>query len=339
MKLPSAPFGLGREARVDLRQRGDVGQPPGLGRVGEEGVGEQDHRRAVLRPRSAPPRSRRRSTPPGVQAATTGSGDSPWRPYSASSRSACLGLRGHARSRARRAARRRSPAAARASRARPIVSAFRSMPGPLVAVTPRLPAEGGAERHVGGGDLVLGLNRAHAEPLVARQLVEQLGRGRDRVAGEEQPQPAAARWRRSARAPSRWCRSRCGRCRAGRAPARPRSARPAARPSRRSCSRRGRRPGWRRGSAACPANFFSIQSTVTLGRAAVHPRHAARARRGSCALRRRAAVMPSMPSVARTVMRRHRHAEDLVVVERAVLERVRLVARLAQVVLRRRRPR
>ena len=74
--------------------------------------------------------------------------------------------------------------------ARPIVSALRSMPGPLVTVTPEVAAEGGAERHVRGGDLVLGLHGANAEALVARELVQQLGGGRDGVAGEEQRQAA-----------------------------------------------------------------------------------------------------------------------------------------------------
>ena len=40
---------------------------------------------------------------------------------------------------------------------------------------PEVAGEGGAERHVGGGDLVLGLDRADAEAVVARELVQQLG--------------------------------------------------------------------------------------------------------------------------------------------------------------------
>ena len=36
--------------------------------------------------------------------------------------------------------------------------------------------EGGAERHAGGGDLVLGLDRANAEVLVLGELVEDVGR-------------------------------------------------------------------------------------------------------------------------------------------------------------------
>ena len=55
---------------------------------------EQEHGRAVLRSRSARPRSRRRSSPPGVAAATTGTGDSELRPNSTISRSACSGFVG-----------------------------------------------------------------------------------------------------------------------------------------------------------------------------------------------------------------------------------------------------
>ena len=52
-----------------------------------------------------------------------------------------LGLRRHARSRGRRAGRRSTTSGSSIATARPIVSAFRSMPGPLVAVTPRWPAK------------------------------------------------------------------------------------------------------------------------------------------------------------------------------------------------------
>ena len=51
--------------------------------------------------------------------------------------------------------------------------------------------ERGAERHVRGRDLVLRLHGAYAEPLVARELVEELGRRRDRIAGQEQRQAAS----------------------------------------------------------------------------------------------------------------------------------------------------
>ena len=82
--------------------------------------------------------------------------------------------------------------------ARPSVSALRSMPGPLVPVTAELARERGAQRHVGGGDLVLGLQRDDAEVLVPAELVEQFGRRGDGVAGVEQRQPAALRGRHQA---------------------------------------------------------------------------------------------------------------------------------------------
>ena len=49
-------------------------------------------------------------------------------------------------------------------------------------------AEGGAEGGADAGDLVLGLQGAHAEVLVLRQLVEDVGRRGDRVGAEEQRQ-------------------------------------------------------------------------------------------------------------------------------------------------------
>ena len=169
------------------RAASHVRQQPGLGRVREERVREQDHRRAVA-DRDA------RRLDPGVEAV----------------RRAC---RARSPAAATRRGGRRGPPAGRPPRsswacpvegparctsittsgssiatASPIVSAFRSMPGPLVAVTPSWPAKAAPERHVHRGDLVLGLDRAHAEPPVARQRVQQLGRRRDRVARVEEPE-------------------------------------------------------------------------------------------------------------------------------------------------------
>ena len=75
----------------------------------------------------------------GVDGATTGSGDSPWRPYSAISRSAAsvlvgMPVEGPARWTST------TTIGSSIATASPIVSAFRSMPGPLVAVTPSCPA-------------------------------------------------------------------------------------------------------------------------------------------------------------------------------------------------------
>ena len=111
----------------------------------------------------------------GVLAATTGSGDSPWRPYSAISRSAAsvlvgMPVEGPARWMST------TTSGSSIATASPIVSAFRSMPGPARGGHGQAAGEGGAERHVGGGDLVLGLDRVHAEAAVARQRVQQLRR-------------------------------------------------------------------------------------------------------------------------------------------------------------------
>src|SRR3954463_5001339 len=82
--------------------------------------------------------------------------------------------------------------------ARPIVSALRSMPGPLVAGTTSRPpnaapsamlgAAGRPERRVRGGDLVLGRDGAHAVVLVARELVEELGGRGDGIRREQERQ-------------------------------------------------------------------------------------------------------------------------------------------------------
>src|SRR5919108_463833 len=74
----------------------------------------------------------------GVAAATTGRGDSPWRPWIAIRRSAAsvfVGIPVDGPARCQSITRSGSSRAT----ARPIVSCFRSMPGPLEAVTPRWP--------------------------------------------------------------------------------------------------------------------------------------------------------------------------------------------------------
>ena len=73
-----------------------------------------------------------------MDAAITGSGDSPWRPYSAIIRSAASVLVGMPVEGPARWTSTTTSGSSYAT-ASPIVSAFRSMPGPLVAVTPRCP--------------------------------------------------------------------------------------------------------------------------------------------------------------------------------------------------------
>ena len=125
---------------------------------------------------------------PGVEAAMTGTGDSALRPKSTMSRSACSGfvgipVEGPARwmsrmtaglERDREADRLRLEDDARAARGGDAERA----------------AEGSAERRADGGDLVLGLEGPHAEGLVPRELLEDPGRGRDRVGAEEERQLA-----------------------------------------------------------------------------------------------------------------------------------------------------
>ncbi len=74
-----------------------------------------------------------------------------------------------------------------------VVSLLSATPGPLVVVTPRWPANDGAERHADRGDLVLGLHGADPEVLVLGEFVEDVaGRG-DRVRPEGD-RAACASW-------------------------------------------------------------------------------------------------------------------------------------------------
>ena len=169
-----------RERHADVGQRLDVGQQPGLGAVGEVPVGEQDDRRPVLRARCAPPRTRRRSSGSASAAATTGSGASPWRPYMASSRSDCSVFVGSPVDGPPRCT---STTMSGSSRliASPIALGLQVHARAAGRGDAEVPGERGADRHAGRADLVLGLERADAEVLVRRQLVEDVGRRRDRV--------------------------------------------------------------------------------------------------------------------------------------------------------------
>ena len=119
------------ERHRDVGQRVDVGQQPRLGAVGEVAVGEQDHRRAVLRARCAPPRTRRRSSRPATarrrSAAAPRRGGRTSRAAGRPARSWSAG-----RSTGRRAARRRAISGSSRLIASPIASDLRSTPGPLV---------------------------------------------------------------------------------------------------------------------------------------------------------------------------------------------------------------
>ena len=123
----------------------------------------------------------------GERAATIGNGASPWRPYIASRRSACSVFVGSPVDGPPRCTSTRSSGSSRLI-ARPRPSDLRSTPGPLVRGHRELARERGADRDADRGDLVLRLQRAHTEVLVPRQLVEDVGRGRDRVGRVEQRQ-------------------------------------------------------------------------------------------------------------------------------------------------------
>jgi hypothetical protein len=76
-----------------------------------------------------------------------------------------------------------------------MVSLLSAMPGPDVVVTPSAPPKDAPSAGADAGDLVLGLERDHAERLVLAQLVQDVaGRG-DRVGAEEQRQPGLHRRR------------------------------------------------------------------------------------------------------------------------------------------------
>ena len=75
--------------------------------------------------------------------------------------------------------------------ARPIVSAFRSIPGPLVAVTPSAPPKAAPSAMPAAAISSSAWIVRTPMLLVARELVQELGRGRDRVAGEHQRQARA----------------------------------------------------------------------------------------------------------------------------------------------------
>ena len=131
----------------------------------------------------------------GDYAATIGSGDSPCRPYIASRRSDCSVLVGSPVDGPPRCTsiddQRQLEADREAERLRLEVDAGTARGGDA-----ELAGERGADRDRGGGDLVLGLQRAHAEVLVLRQLVEDVGRRRDRVRRVEDRQLGLLRRRR-----------------------------------------------------------------------------------------------------------------------------------------------
>ena len=103
--------------------------------------------------------------------ATIATGHSPLRPNIACSRSACSVLVGRPVLGPPRCTSMMTSGSSVIT-ARPIASLFRQMPGPLVPVTPMAPPKLAPMATPIGGDLVLGLERLHAEPLHLGEPVE-----------------------------------------------------------------------------------------------------------------------------------------------------------------------
>ena len=182
------PSRLGAELHLDLGQLADVRDAPGLGAVGEVAVGEQDHRRHVLE-REAHGLDRH------VEAVARAS-----RPRARTAALRCCGRRRPAADRparswsagpcsARRAECRRSRAAARRRRRGRCASILSAMPGPLVLVTPSLPAyDAPIAEQIAAISSSAWIVR-HAELLVLAELVQDVARRRDRVSAEHERQP------------------------------------------------------------------------------------------------------------------------------------------------------
>ena len=116
----------------------------------------------------------------GLYAATTGSGASPERPNRAMLRSAASVLVGRPVDGPPRWMSTISSGSS-TEMASEIVSLFEHHARAARGGDAEVAGERRAEGHAAGGDLVLGLHRAHAEVLVLGQLVEDVGRRRDRV--------------------------------------------------------------------------------------------------------------------------------------------------------------
>ena len=160
--------GVVRKRGSIARQVGRRRDLPRLARVGDEQVAQQDHRRAVgdrdphrlVDGLEALP-GRRTPRPPAA-ATRRGARTAPAAGPTARSWSAC---------RSTGPARWTSMITIGSSSitARPIVSVFRSRPGPRRARHAQRAAERRAQRHRRGRDLVLGLDRPHAQVLPARR--------------------------------------------------------------------------------------------------------------------------------------------------------------------------
>ena len=128
----------------------------------------------------------------GLEAATTGTGLSPLRPKSTISRSACSGFVGiPVDGPARWMSRMSSGSSSITPRPDHLRLEHDARPGR--GRDAERAAERRTERRAAGGDLVLGLERRDAEVLVARELLEDRRRRRDRVGAEEERQAGELR--------------------------------------------------------------------------------------------------------------------------------------------------
>ena len=200
---------LGSVAKCDSQvgQVVDVREQPRLGAVGQVAVGQQDHRRAVGRRRSGPPRCAASKQSAGERGATTGTGASPLRPNIACSRSACSVLVGRPvdgpprwMSHDHQRQLQRSPPgrSSRTSARRPGRTSWsrRARRRRRRRAPRRSPAISSSAWNV-----------RHAEALVLGQLVQDVARpGVIGYAPRNSGSPAALRRRRPARTPARCCR-------------------------------------------------------------------------------------------------------------------------------------
>ena len=120
-------------------------------------------------------------------AATTGTGLSEFRPWSTISRSACSGFVGMPVDGPARWMSRTSSGSSSATPS-PTVSAFSTTPGPAEVVTPSAPPNA-APRAAPQAAISSSAWNVDAEVLEPGELLEDAGRGRDRVRAEEELQP------------------------------------------------------------------------------------------------------------------------------------------------------
>jgi hypothetical protein len=176
--------GLGGEGTSMSGRSVDVGEPPGLGAVGQVAVGEEEDRRPVL-DGDADRLDGRLEAVRGRHGGHDGHGRLAVAAVHGVEEVGLLGLGGQS-GRGSAALDVDDEQRQLEETARPIVSDLRSMPGTAGGGDPEGPAEGGPDGGADAGDLVLGLEGADPEVLVLGQLVEDVrGRG-DRVGAEEE---------------------------------------------------------------------------------------------------------------------------------------------------------